>query len=197
MLFSGSHYSVLAGYSEKDGKFFLYDEPELFEGDAPTVFEGETRFNVALFSFAGEELYLLYFDVQTFVWDAADPSWFDKDGNQVVIPTARVFDEPGVTMVNFPYFSEAAKAVFRSSSDNSTLLEVDLSKKASCNQNGACDYLRGENTKNCGADCKDSSQDLPIVPVEKPAIPLIVPIVVVMLIAAAAYFYWKKARKRV
>ncbi len=192
-----TRFVVGVDYREENESMSLMDV-FLAEGRASNPREPSPRFTANVYAFNESLLYSVEFDVSTMVFDAADPSWFDKDGNQIFVPTARAIAPQGYgfEFISLPYFNEAKKVAVIKNSNQKMLLELDLSNFTNCNQNGACDYLQGENTKNCGTDCKDSSQDLPIVPVEKPAIPLIVPIVAVMLIAAAAYFYSKKARKR-
>ncbi len=168
----------------------------LAEGRASNSREISPRFAANLYAFNESLLYSVEFDVSTVVFDAADRSWFDKDGNQIFVPTARAIAPQGYgfEFISLPYFNEAKKVAIIKNSNRNVLLEVDLANFTNCNQNGACDYLQGENTKNCGTDCKDPSQDLPIVPVEKPAIPLIVPIIAVLLMAIAVAYLYKKNR---
>lgn len=193
--YSGAHYALSVYYWESNGSV-SFVSLFLVEGTGGDRFEGDKRFNASLYAFNGSLLHSVLFDVSTSFSGAADPSWFDEEGNQIFIPTARgiELEGHGETSIVIPFFDEGQKVVITRSSTNEVLLEVDLSERATCNQNDVCDFLEGENSKGCPFDCTDPSQDVTFVPTDKKEqnLGVVLFLVIILVVVVLAFFFKKR-----
>jgi len=155
LLLATSVYAVDVSYSftlkYKDGKLNL-TSIGLLDGTAPDrLNQPEVGYTLKVVSFKNEVLYSFKFSIDTTILSAADPSWFDEEGNQIYIPneTQKTINETSINLI-FPYFKNA-KTVDIFDQNNTLVLSIDISKYATCNTNGVCDH--NENYNICPEDC--------------------------------------------
>ncbi|MBS3156906.1 hypothetical protein J4442_01890 [Candidatus Woesearchaeota archaeon] len=89
-----------------------------------------------LISFEDDVLYSRYFDINVDIVFAADPSWFDENGNQIFIPEYDVPEiKDTILEISIPYYSNA-KRIEIFDPYGKKLLEIDVSSFAKMDSDG-------------------------------------------------------------
>lgn len=74
---------------------------------------------------------------------------------QYTFPQTLIYPyKEGTFVINIPYFPHV-KAI-NIKSQNGKVLNIDVTKDSTCNQNNVCEYEKGENNNACIADCLGS-----------------------------------------
>lgn len=131
-----------------------YNDFELRSGsisNSQIVDQPDEGFNVSIVSFKNRILfsYLQYYPFEE-PREAADPAWFDDEGNQVVVLEGDTYDISADSVVAaVPYFYNGKEILVK---DNGKLLfAIDVSQHSLCNENGVCD--ENEYFDVCPQDC--------------------------------------------
>jgi hypothetical protein len=111
---------------------------------------GDYEFKIK--SFSGIELFSTRFEIDTKVYSAPLPEWFDDEGNQIIIPEEddNIELEKTYKVIFAPYFENAKEGIFEK--NDYSLLSVNLADYSICNENQICDGT--EDYMSCPSDCK-------------------------------------------
>jgi hypothetical protein len=109
--------------------------PELVQGYPDHIIQPKDGFTAKVYGFDNKELYNFKFAVEFWFYDN---------------PT--ILSEKPVLII-FPYYRNIKEAKIYDKQDK-LQLTVDLSEFATCNQNGVCNPVIGEDNEYCAVDCK-------------------------------------------
>ncbi len=110
------------------------------------------EFAVEIKSFDNVLLYTRRFDIATEFTYSADPEWFDKNGNQVIIPTLPKIKEAGYKEIILPYFADG-KAIAIKKGGRTVKIIPAIQFARTCGDKICQEH---ENALNCKNDCKKS-----------------------------------------
>lgn len=122
---------VLSLRLKYDNSGITLQEMKLIEGSPPDRLNQPSEgYTARIISFGDVELYSFKFSIELEPLNALDPSWFDKDGNQIIFPEDKI--EPLTELdfvLNLPHFSNAEKVEILDMSEE-LILSIDVSKYA-------------------------------------------------------------------
>lgn len=146
--------SVIVEYSQ--GKI-SFQEPNLIQStEAINKEEKIGNYTLRVYSFKNEILYETKINFDLAIFGAPLKEWFDKEGNQVIIPneTDTSIIDKASQVVFIPYF-KTGKSIIMYDLTNTVVANIDISKFAVCNQNEICDTKETEEL--CPNDCSSTS----------------------------------------
>jgi hypothetical protein len=147
---AATYYSIILDYDRGDIKL---NNIKLVENEQELDFSKNTGdYELKIRSFNGVELFTTNFEIDTTIYSAPLPEWFDDEGNQIVIPEddEDIELEKTSKVVFAPYFENAKEGIIEK--NKGTLLSINLADYSVCNENKICDGT--EDYMTCPSDCK-------------------------------------------